>query len=92
MTDTAPILDQLTQPDPRLETARRRQAAVWHAADTDFLPLLCETAGQPWDGPDYSLPEQVADPDKMLHEALAGVGRLLPPCSTERPNGRSDPQ
>ena len=76
--ETAPIYDRLTEPDARLETARARQAAVWKQAGTDFLPLLCETAGQPWDGGDYTLPEQVEDTEKMLHEGLVVVGRQIP--------------
>ncbi len=79
--ETAPILDQLNEPDPRLETARKRQAAVWNQTETDFLPLLCEASGQPWDGPDYALTEQVDDPTKMLHEGLVVVGRQLPVAS-----------
>ncbi|MGQ9731884.1 MAG: uroporphyrinogen decarboxylase family protein [Candidatus Zipacnadales bacterium] len=75
---TERVLEQLSQPDPRLPTARARQAAVWQGREPDYLPLLCETAGQPWDGQDYTLAEQVEDPDKMLHEALRNVEPLLP--------------
>jgi hypothetical protein len=71
-------LAQLSRPDPRLETAYARQRAVWRGEEPDYLPLLCEAVGQPWDGQDYTLPEQVADPDRMLHEALLSVGRQLP--------------
>jgi len=72
------VLEQLAEPDPRLATARARQAAVWNGGASDYLPLLCEAAGQPWDGVEYTLAEQVAEPDRMLHEALLVVGRQLP--------------
>jgi len=78
---TEAILEQLGRPDPRRATAYARQRAVWRGEEPDYLPLLCETVGQPWDGRDYTLAEQVADPERMLHEALAAVGRQLPPRS-----------
>ena len=72
------LLDQLTVPDPRRATAEARQAAVWRGAAADWLPLLVESVGQPWDGKVFTLPEQVADPDKMLHEALLNAVAVYP--------------
>ncbi len=78
---TSDLLDQLTAPDPRRATAEARQAAVWRGEAVDYLPLLVESVGQPWDGQVYTLPEQVADPDKMLHEALLNAVQVYPPQS-----------
>lgn len=74
----APLLDQLIAPDPRRATAEARQAAAWRGEAADYLPLLVEAVGQPWDGPVYTLPEQVADPGKMLHEALLNAVKVHP--------------
>jgi len=75
---TRPLFDQLDQPDPRREVAIARQTAVWEGREPDYLPLLAEAAGQPWDGEEFTLAEQAADADKMLHEALLGASPLLP--------------
>lgn len=72
------LLEQLSAPDNRLGTARARQVAVWRGERADYLPLLVESVGQPWDGQAFTLPEQVADPDKMLHEALLNAVRVYP--------------
>ncbi len=72
------LLDQLAAPDARREVAEARQAAVWRGEQADYLPLLVEAVGQPWDGQVYTLPEQVADPDKMLHEALLNAVKVHP--------------
>ncbi len=78
---TAPLLDQLSAPDPRRATAEARQAAVWRGEQADVLPLLVEAVGQPWDGQAFTLPEQVGNPDKMLHEALLNAVKVYPPQS-----------
>jgi len=75
---TEVVLERLGEPDPRRETAYARQRAVWRGEEPDYLPLLCESVGQPWDGRDYTLAEQAIDLDKMLHEALVVVERQLP--------------
>lgn len=75
---SAPLLDQLSVPDPRRALGETRQAAVWRGEQTDYLPLLVEAVGQPWDGQVFTLPEQVADPDKMLHEALLNAVKVYP--------------
>ncbi len=72
------LLQQLERPDPRLPTAQARQAAVWRGEEPDFLPLLCESAAQPWDGERFALAEQAEDSEKMLYEGLLGSVRQLP--------------
>lgn len=75
--DVAALIEQLQDSDARRETAKARQVAVWRGEEPDFLPLLCESSWQPWDGERFPLSEQVTDPDKMLYEALrVAVGQL----------------
>lgn len=77
LAQTESLLEQLNRPDPRRETAQARQAAVWYGQEPDFLPLLCESSWQPWDGERFPLTAQVEDPDKMLYEGLKiALGQL----------------
>lgn len=73
-----PLLNQLNESRASLPNGHSRQAAVWRGQEPDFLPLLVESVGQPWGGQVFSLPEQLADPDKMLHEALLSAVKQIP--------------
>jgi hypothetical protein len=61
--------------------AEELQEAVWRGQSVDRLPLLIEVSGQPWDGKEHTLEEQVADPRKMAEEALRAVEAQCPVVS-----------
>ncbi len=72
MSELDDVLSLLVPETDRMETGRKRQAAVWEGKDPDYVPIILP--GMPVQErnghPRFNLKEQFYDPEKMLIEHL----------------------